>query len=135
MLFRVELCSIIVAEFPHNMVNKISSEYGSITLSFLTNTNWFPYAENSDTTITAAPQLVKPHFTEPIRSETQSQVCHLFHNNQNRAHKFIAYNYFFNQNDNLFVNRQNNTVEVDTLHYGTEEEIIQFFEIINQKLY
>ena len=73
-LLRVELCRFITGEFPHNMVNEISYEFGGITLSFLTNTNWFSYIENEDKTITSFPELEKQHFSDNIQSETRSQV-------------------------------------------------------------
>lgn len=127
-LFREDLYKFILGEFPHSMVNEISSEFGGITLSFLTNTKWFSYEENNDNSITSIPPLTKSHFSVNIQSETQNQICHLFNNNQNSEHKFIAYNYFFNHTSNLVVNNQNNTVEIDTLRYRSEEEIINFFE-------
>lgn len=127
-LLRAELWNFIAGEFPHNMVNNISSDFGGITLSFLTNSEWFYYIANTDITITSIPLLAKQHFSNDVQSETHSQVCHLFYNRSNPEYKYIAYNYFFNQNNNLVINRQGDSVEVDTFRYTTEEEINQFFE-------
>lgn len=127
-LLRAELCGYIIGEFPHNMVNAISSEFGGITLSFLTNTRWFPYIDGYDKTITSTPQLVKPHFSDNTQVETRNQVCHLFNNKQNSEYKFLAYKYFFNQDKNLVLNKLGEIIEFDTLSYSTEEEINHFFE-------
>lgn len=126
-LLRVELYNSITGEFPHKMVNMISKEFGELTLSFLTKTNWFSYVENDDETIAPLPELKKKHYNENISIELQSQLCHIFYNNTKPENKFISYNYFFNCNDNLVLNNKIETIEVDTLNYNTEEDVIKFF--------
>ncbi|GEP52639.1 hypothetical protein FNO01nite_33110 [Flavobacterium noncentrifugens] len=129
-LLRNELYTSIMDEFPYKMVKEIGYDFQKLTLEFLTDTfsNWILYTDNSDNSITSNPAIIKPHFSGSIQAETQSQIGHLFHNNQNPEHKFLAYNYFYAQNSNLVVNRQNNDVVIDTLRYNSEEEIIKFFE-------
>jgi len=128
-LMKKELYDQIMVDFPYNEASKISYEFEKLTLSFLTNTNWLPYIENNDKTITSVPILAKQHFNNTIQAETQSQIVHLFQNGKNTEHKFISYKYFFNHNNNLLVlNQQQNAVEIDTLCYNSEIQIIQFFE-------
>jgi len=127
-LLRKELCESIMEAFPYNMINEISYEFQNITLLFLTNTEWYPYTDDSEKVVTSKPQLLKKYFRDSILAETQSQVCHLFYDGKDPEHKFIAYSYFFNQHSNLVLNNQNDKVEVDTLRYNSKEEIIQFFE-------
>lgn len=129
-LLRDELFQSIMIEFPYNMVEEIGYDFQKLTLEFLTDTfsSWILYSENDDNSITSNPELKKAHFSNNIKAETQSQVCHFFYNGQNPEHKFITYNYFFNQSNNLFVNKLNNNFEIDTLRYNSEKEIIEFFE-------
>lgn len=129
-LLRNELFESIMAEFPYNMVKEIGYDFQKLTLEFLMDTfsSWTLYAENYDNTVTSTPELKKEYFSHILKVETQSQVCHFFNTKKNPEHKFITYNYFFNQNNNLIVNRQNDNLEIDTLRYNSEDEINQFFE-------
>lgn len=129
-LLRQELYESIMNEFPYNMVKEIGYDFQRLTMEFLTDTflNWVLYEENSDNTITSIPVLVKSHFTENVRIETQSQVSHLFYNGKNPEHKFITYDYFFNQKDNLVLDKLGNIATFETFQYNSEEAIIQFFE-------
>lgn len=133
-LLRSELYNSIMDEFPYNMVQEIGYDFQKLTLDFLTDTfsSWTLYSDNNDNSITSNPELKKAHFSSNIQAETQSQVCHFFHSQQNPEHKFITYDYFFKQGNNLVVNRQSDNIEIDTLRYKSEEEIIQFFD--NYKL-
>ena len=129
-LLRDELYQSIMNEFPYNMVSEIGYDFQKLTLEFLTDTfsSWYLYTENNDDSITSNPELKKAHFSGNIQTETQSQVCHFFQNSQNPEHKFITYNYFFNKTNNLIVNKQNDTIEIDTLRYNSEEDITRFFD-------
>jgi hypothetical protein len=129
-LLRVELYNSIMDEFPYNMIQEIGYDFQKLTLDFLTDTfsSCTLYTENNDNSITTNPELKKAHFSGNINTETQSQVCHIFYNRHNSEHKFITYNYFFNHNNNLIINRHDDILEIDTLRYNTEVEIIQFFE-------
>lgn len=133
-LFRANLQNLVWDEFPYNMARTVKSDYpdfATLTLSFLVDTfpNWIEYSENNDDTITSVPILSKPYFSDALKTETQSQIVHLFQNGKNPEHKFISYKYFFNHNNNLLVlNQQQNAVEIDTLYYNSENQIIQFFE-------
>ena len=129
-LLRNELFQSIMVEFPYNMVKEIGYDFQQLTLEFLTDTfsSWTLYTENNDYSITSNPELRKEHFSGNIKAETQSQVCHFFHSRQNSEHKFITYNYFFNQSNNLVVNGNSNNLEIDTLRYNSEKEIILFFD-------
>jgi hypothetical protein len=129
-LIRQELYNLIMVEFPYIMAREISYEFELLTLSFLTETfsNWIIYTNNKDGSILSIPVLAKPHFSNKAQAETQKQIHHLFHNGKNPEHKFIAYNYFFNQKNNLVLKRQKESVEIDTLCYNSEKEIQDFFE-------
>jgi hypothetical protein len=128
-LLRNELYQTIMNEFPYNMVKEIGYDFQNLTLDFLTETflNWSIYNEDIDESVTSIPEISKTYFSSNIKVELQSQVCHLFHNNQNPEHKFITFNYFFNNENNLLLNKENNNVVVGTLHYSTEKEIEDFF--------
>lgn len=133
-LLRNELCESIMADFPYNMIREISYDFESLTLNFLTTINWFTYSENYDNSFVSVPKLAKEHFKESIKNETKSQIVHLFQNGKNPEHKFITYEYFFDSNSNLLVlNTQGNQVEIDTLSYSTEEQIITYFEKFRRK--
>lgn len=130
-LLRNELYESIIKEFPYNMVKEVGYEFQRLTLEFLTDSflNWSTYADSNDKTITSVPVVVKQHFSNVIKTETQCQIVHLFQNGKNPEHKFIAYNYFFNHNNNLLVLKQNqNTVEIDSLYYESEQDIQDFFD-------
>ena len=133
-LFRENLQNLIWAEFPYNMARTVKSDFPdfeTLTLSFLVDTfsSWIEYSEKNDDTITSVPELIKPHFSDALKTETQSQIVYLFQNWESPEHKFISYKYFYNHPSNLHVlNQQQNTVEIDTLCYNSENEIIQFFE-------
>ncbi|BEV05944.1 hypothetical protein [Chryseobacterium gambrini] len=127
LLLKKELCESIMIEFPYNMINEISYEFQHITLSFLTTTDWYPYLNNEEKSVKSSPILVKEYFSDNIQKEAQSQVCHLFYNGDNPEHKFIAYEYFFNQNNNLVLSKHDQNTEIDTLCYNSENDIIKFF--------
>lgn len=127
-LLKKELLKSIMEEFPYVMINQISYEFQNLTLDFLINSNWYPYSDSDDNAITSVPLLKKMHFSDSIKFETQNQISHLFHNGKNPEHKFIAYRYFFNNENNLILNKQTVDNEIETLIYSTEKEIIDFFE-------
>lgn len=127
-LLKKELYESMMAEFPYKMISEISYEFQNITLSFLTNTDWFPYSDKTDPAITSVPILSKPHFSDDINGETQSQICHLFYNGKKPDHKFIAYSYFFAQDNDLILNMRDDSTKIDTLRYDTENDIVEFFE-------
>jgi len=131
-LFRDNLQQLIWAEFPYKMIEQkeIGYDFQRLTLEFFIDTfsNWALYIENDDNSIISTPVLAKPHFSNNIKTETQSQLCHLFHNRQNPEHKFITYNYFFNHDSNLVLSTENESTKIDTLSYCEEKDINQFFE-------
>jgi hypothetical protein len=129
-LIREEFYDLIWVEFPYNMAPELSYDFERLTLSFLTDTfsNWVLYANNNDDSVSSIPELAKPHFCDNARTETQSQICHLFENSKTHEHKFIAYSYFFNQKKNLVLTRQQKIVKIDTLCYDSESEIQDFFD-------
>ncbi|MFZ1702889.1 MAG: hypothetical protein WAT79_01005 [Saprospiraceae bacterium] len=129
-LLRDELYQSIMNEFPYNMVKEIGYDFQKLTLEFLTDnfSNWSLYTVNNDTSITTLPILKKPHFSDKIQVESQSQISHIFHNSQHSEHKYIAYNYFFNNGSNLVLNKEDKSIEVDTLRFSTEKEIEEFFK-------
>jgi hypothetical protein len=131
-LFRENLQQLILTKFPFQTIEEkeIGYDFYRLTYEFLIDTfsNWVIFVENTDNTIYSAPVIKKTHFSDNIQEETQSQICHMFHNNQNTEHKFIAYNYFFNSRSNLVLNKGDENVEIDTLRYNCMEEIVAFFE-------
>lgn len=128
-LLKRELCELIMSEFPYNMIREISYEFENLTLNFLTNTNWYTYQVNCENTISSIPVLSKDYFSVEALAEIECQKYHLFYNGNNPKHKFIAYNYFFAQKENLklFRNAQQ-PLEIDTLSYNSEKEIQDFFD-------
>jgi hypothetical protein len=129
-LLRGELYNSIMIEFPYNMAKEISYDFERLTLNFLTETflNWTHYIDNGDNTIGTIPEIIKHHFSNNIEIETQSQICHMFHDGDNPKHKFITYSYFFNADKNLILTRNELSTEIETLIYDSEDDIIQFFE-------
>jgi hypothetical protein len=131
-LFRDNLQQLIWAEFPYKLLNEkeIGYDFLKLTYEFLLDTfhKWEIYLENIDDNVFCSPVLIKQHFSNSIKAETQSQVCHFFYNKQNPEHKYLVYNYFFNQDGNLRINGKDESIEVDTLQYESENEIIQFFD-------
>lgn len=127
-LLRNELCDSLLVDFPYNMIREISYEFERLTLNFLTNTKWFLYSENEDKSYKSVPVLAKKHFTELLKIETQSQIIHLFQNGKNPEHKYISYEYFFKMENNLLVLKGlNNIVEIDTLCYSSEDQVVKYF--------
>jgi len=128
-LLRNELYQSIMNEFPYNMVMEIGYDFQKLTLEFLTDTfsNWVLYTDDNDKSITSNPEISKPHFSDSIQIESHSQVCHLFHNNQNPEPKYIAYDYFFESENNLVLSKHDDEVNIETLSYSTEKEIEDFF--------
>jgi hypothetical protein len=127
-LLRKELYESIMNEFPYKMIEEIGHDFQRLTFEFLIDTfsNWVLYADDLDNKITSVPVLKKPHFSENIDKETQGQVCHMF-NGEKTEHKFITYSYFFNTDNNLLLTAEDESVEVDTLSYHSEEDIAKFF--------
>lgn len=134
-LLRSELYESIMDEFPYKMVQEIGYDFQKLTLEFLTDTfsNWMIYTDNNDSSIAANPNVHKPYFSGNIKAETQSQICHLYYNKQNTEHKYIAYNYFYVQNNDLVLEQKNEEVVIDTLRYSSEQEIISFFDTYKLK--
>lgn len=126
-LLRNELCQMLMAEFPYTNLNKISRDYGLATLTFLTNVSWFLYAENDATDASTDPNIIKQHFSENIKQESRYQIEHLYRINS-PEHKFIAYYFFYNHKKNLLIEKEQEIIEIDTLWYQSEDQIIQFFE-------
>lgn len=130
-LLRNELYESIINEFPYIMVQEVGYEFQRLTLEFLTDSflNWTTYADSNDNSITSVPVVVKQHFSNVVKTETQNQIVHLYQNGKNPEHKFIAYNYFLNHNNNILVLNQNqNTVEINALYYNSEQDIQDYFE-------
>jgi hypothetical protein len=131
-LFRHDLQQLILAEFPFKLIEdkEIGYDFYRLTYEFLIDTfsNWVKFEGNADHTIISTPDINKPHFGINIKVEAQSQIYHLFQNSQNTEHKFIAYTYLFKSDNNLVLKNQQETVVVDTLRYGSEEDIVTFFD-------
>lgn len=130
-LFRKELYEIITTDFPYTMARDISYDYERLTLSFFVETfsNWISYVDDTDTSVTSNPVLIKAHFNNDTKIEAHSQICHLYYNGQSSEYKFMVYCYFFDSEGNLLLNKQQHKREIETLCYQTEEEIKEF---INQ---
>lgn len=130
LLFRDELYNLIITDFPYTMARHISYDYERLTLSFFIETfsNWIYYPDNADASVTSTPATVKPHFSNSTKTETQSQVCHLYHNGQDHEYRYLAYCYFFNSEDNLLLNRQQDECEIETFCYQSEKEISDFID-------
>ncbi len=128
-LFRKELYEIIITDFPYTMARDISYDYERLTLSFLIDTfsNWIPYADNTDSVV-SNPELIKAHFSNQTKTEAKNQICYLYQNGQNQEYKFIVYCYFFDSEENLILQRQQNERKIETLCYKSEDEIKSFID-------
>lgn len=131
-LLRDELYYLLMAEFPYISINDISRDYGTLTQLFLKDVNWFPYEDEEISNVSTIPNIIKDHFSEEIKKECGNQIVHLFNNNISKD-KFVAYHYFFDHKNKLNVNSKTKSVEIDTLSYQSEDEIIQFFENLKIK--
>ncbi len=126
-LLREKLYNLLMLDFPYSNINAINPDYCTLTLSFLTNVFWIPYEDGDDSSISTNPNLVKNYFSDDLKNESYSQI---FHINRNAiiGYKFIAYNYFHNHTNNLFITTETNQIEVDSLFYESKAEIVQFFD-------
>lgn len=126
-LFRDKLERLIWAEFPYNMARTVNPDFETSTLQFLTETfsNWVEYDDNNNSTITSVPVLVKSHFNGNSKMELQSQINHIFKNDEN--HKFISFLYFYNHDQNLLLSRGREKKEIETFCYSSDKEILEFF--------
>jgi hypothetical protein len=130
LLFRQDLYQLIMAEFPYIMVNDISRDYGRLTFSFLVNTvnNWRLYSEMGMESATTKPTIIKAYYSQEIQAEAQCQIDHIYYHNE-LIHKFVTYRYFYNHdNDLTILDSQEKAIEIATLAYNTEEDIIKFFD-------
>jgi hypothetical protein len=127
-LFREELKNLIWTEFPYNQARPINPDFETSTLNFLIDTfsSWVKYDEVINLNIESIPLLVRPHFNDSSKYETQSQVNHLFTSEE--SHKFITYRCFYNHDNNLLLKSNDEQKEIDTLCYSSEVEINQFFD-------
>lgn len=128
LLLRNELYQIIANDFPYLYLNQIGySYYSTKILRFLTSSEWRAYEETEESTFSTIPEITKSYFNQELQKECNHQIIHLYNNAL--EHKFIAYRHFYNAEANLSIkNNQNTQLEVETLCYQSEKEIIDFFE-------
>lgn len=131
-LMRNELFEIIAFDFPYPYLNEIGlSYYSTKILRLLTTSEWSNYEEQFESNFTSNPNLVKDCFKIELKEEYTNQIGHLFNNSF--KHKFITCQYFFNNNENLCITDSNDVVEIDTLSYSSDEDIIKYFDKIKIK--
>lgn len=126
-LLREQLCELLMSDFPYRSIYEINSDYCNLTLSFLTSTEWFPYDDGDASIVSISPNIKKDHFSDGLKKESDSQIIHLCLN-EAAGYKFLAYNYFHNHNENLLITTQTSPIEIDSLWYQSEDDVIQFFE-------
>lgn len=126
-LLRDELYNLLMSDFPYSSINEINPDYCTLTLSFLTTVPWVTYEDGCDSIISTRPNIVKDYFSDDLKRESDSQILHVC-GSEAAGYKFIAYNYFHNHTENLFITSETNPIEVDSLFYESEDDIIQFFE-------
>lgn len=114
-------------DFPYSNINEINPDYSRLTLSFLTNVSWILYEDGDDSSISTKPNIVKNYFSDDLKKESCSQILHIY-GNVITGYKFIAYNYFHNHTENLFITTETNPIEIDSLFYESEADVVQFFE-------
>ncbi|HET6245374.1 MAG: hypothetical protein H0V01_13955 [Bacteroidetes bacterium] len=127
-LLRNELFETIATEFPFADIDDMGfSYYSAQTLRFLIDNKWSIYEESKENDLTTIPDIIKNHFNQKIKEESNHLVVHLF--NHALEHKFIAYKHFYNTQTNLSIeNKLNEKSEIDTLYYNSDKEVINFFE-------
>ena len=125
-LLRTELLELLMAEFPYTSINHINPDYEWRTLSFLTDSNWFPYNNGDTTDLSTDPNLSKDYFTANLKMESSFQLAHL-HDIKTPVHKYITYQFFYNHDKNLIIAKKKQTAEIDTLRFQSEQEISDFF--------
>ncbi|MCP1383682.1 hypothetical protein [Runella salmonicolor] len=126
-LLRKQLYYLLMSDFPYCSINEINPDYSTLTLSFLASTDWFPYEDGDASTVSISPNIVKDYFSDDLKHESYSQILHLCVN-EATGYKFIAYNYFHNHAENLRITKQTKPVEIDSLWYQSEDDVVQFFE-------
>lgn len=126
-LLREKLYSLLMSDFPYQNINEINTDYCTLTLSFLTSTEWFPYEDGETSSVSINPNIVKDHFSDGLKKESDSQMLHLCVNEAS-GYKFLAYNYFHNHTENLLITTQTNPIEIDSLWYQSENDVVKFFE-------
>lgn len=126
-LLREELYNLLMSDFPYSSINEINPDYCTLTLLFLSDVSWTPYDDGDDSPISTIPNIVKSHLSTDLKRESNSQILHLCVN-EAAGYKFIAYNYFHSYTGNLFITPETNPIEVDSLFFESETDVVQFFE-------
>ncbi len=126
-LLRAKLHDFLMLDFPYSNINQINPDYCSLTLSFLTKVHWISYDDGNDLSISTNPNIVKNYFSDDLKKESCSQILHIYGNVIFR-YKYIAYNYFHNHTGNLLISTAAGQIEVDSLFYESEADVVQFFE-------